>query len=227
MPTWTVGDAARLARVTIRTLHHYRLYDAADLQRLHLIRLYRQLGLGLEPIRRILDDPAFDRNIALGEHRQRLLDELSHTQNQVDTIDRILHGDTMPSDQLFNGFNPYEDEARERWGDTAPFQESARRTKAYGPDDWTRIREETMSNEGAFANALRAATAPDSAAAMDLAEAARRHIDRWYYPCSHAMHVSLGEMYVADPRFTQHYDQQEPGLAAFVAAAIRANAERV
>jgi hypothetical protein len=54
----------------------------------------------------------------------------------------------------------------------------------------------------------------------------RLHIDRWFYPCSRAMHVSLGEMYVSDPRFAEHYDKQRPGLAQFVCDAIRANAAR-
>ena len=73
---------------------------------------------------------------------------------------------------------------------------------------------------------MAAGKAPDSAEAMDLAEEARRHIDRWFYPCSPAMHIRLGEMYVADPRFAATYDRHHPGLAAFVAAAIKANAAR-
>ena len=36
----------------------------------------------------------------------------------------------------------------------------------------------------------------------------------------------LGEMYVADPRFSANYDRIRPGLSEFVRDAIRANAER-
>jgi hypothetical protein len=35
-----------------------------------------------------------------------------------------------------------------------------------------------------------------------------------------------GEMYVADPRFTSHDDDQAPGLAAYLRDAILANARR-
>jgi hypothetical protein len=38
------------------------------------------------------------------------------------------------------------------------------------------------------------------------------------------MHVGLAEMYVADARFKAHYDERAPGLAEYVAEAIRANA---
>jgi len=40
------------------------------------------------------------------------------------------------------------------------------------------------------------------------------------------MHVGLAAMYEADPRFTKHYEDRAQGLAGYVAAAIRANADR-
>ncbi|MDC7335209.1 MerR family transcriptional regulator [Streptomyces lydicus] len=57
--------------MTVRTLHHwdeigladrrcaaagYRLYTAGDLERLHRIVIYREIGLGLDRIRAVLDD---------------------------------------------------------------------------------------------------------------------------------------------------------------------------
>jgi len=57
----------------------------------------------------------------------------------------------------------------------------------------------------------------------ELAEQHRLHIDRWFYPCSRSMHQALGEMYVADERFTAAIDERTPGLARFLAEAIRAN----
>ena len=40
------------------------------------------------------------------------------------------------------------------------------------------------------------------------------------------MHVGLGEMYVADPRFTETYERYGRGLAQFMRDAIKANAAR-
>ena len=62
------------------------------------------------------------------------------------------------------------------------------------------------------------------AAATDLAERHRRHIDASYYHCSLEMHVGLADMYVGDPRFAAHYDRRAPGLAQYVSDAIHANA---
>ena len=74
--------------------------------------------------------------------------------------------------------------------------------------------------------AMRAGRPSDSAEAMDGAEAHRRQIDEWFYPCSSEMHVGLAEMYLADPRFTATYEKIAPGLAQYVHDAILANARR-
>jgi hypothetical protein len=64
--SWTVGELARLAGVTVRTLHHYdriglvrpsartsagyRSYDVHDLDRLQQVLVYRELGFPLEEV---------------------------------------------------------------------------------------------------------------------------------------------------------------------------------
>ena len=51
----------------------------------------------------------------------------------------------------------------------------------------------------------------------------RMHLDRWFYPCSKQMHHGLGEMYVADARFTANLDKVAPGFARFLRDAIAAS----
>ncbi|MEU1486108.1 MerR family transcriptional regulator [Streptomyces sp. NPDC005752] len=53
-------DEIGLARPSVRTTAGYRLYTAGDLERLQRIVVYRELGLGLDRIRAVLDDPAVD-----------------------------------------------------------------------------------------------------------------------------------------------------------------------
>jgi len=67
----------------------------------------------------------------------------------------------------------------------------------------------------------RAGEAPDRGAAMDVAERHRLFIDRWFYPCSHAVHAGLASLYDGDRRFTANIDQHGAGLAPFLSAAIR------
>jgi hypothetical protein len=121
---------------------------------------------------------------------------------------------------------PYAAEARARWGHTDAFRESQRRAARYTPDDWAAIRAEAAAIEQRFAGLQRAGAAATGDAAMDLAESHRAHLGRGFYDCPPGLHRALADLYVGDARFAAHYDEIAPGLAEFVAGAIRANADR-
>ncbi len=244
-----VGEVAALAGITVRTLHHYdrigllspsgrtasgyRRYSAPDLDRLHQVLVYRELGFPLEEVAALLDadDPA--------EHLRRqhrlLRDRLERTQAMVAAVEKEMEARAMgisltPEErfELFGDWLPeeYEAEAEQRWGDTEAWEQSQRRTRSYSKDDWVRIKAEGEDVERRFAEALRAGVPADSAAAMDLAEEHRQQISRNFYDCGPEMHAGLGRMYVEDERFAAHYEQIAPGLARYVSTAVQANAAR-
>lgn len=245
---YTVSEVSRLARVTVRTLHHYdeigllvprersaagyRLYSHRDLQRLHEILVLRELGFSLAAIVELIDQPAINRVGALTAQRELLRERAERTKSIIRAIDATLasiKGDKeMSTESMFEGFEPetHAVEANERWGDTEAYKESVRRTKRYSKEDWALMHGETATNVAAFVRALDAGVAADSPGAMQLAEEHRQGICRWFYECSYQIHVGLAEMYVSDERFTTFYDRHRPGLAAYVAAAIKANAQR-
>ncbi|MGH7475117.1 MAG: MerR family transcriptional regulator [Longimicrobiales bacterium] len=248
---WQVSDVARVAHVTVRTLHHYeaigllrpgarspagyRLYSQADLERLHQILLLRELGFGLEAIGRLLDEPAIDRAAALRAQRESLLAKLKQTEAVIRAVDRMIEaietGGEMDHTEMFEGLGQadhaeHAEEARERWGQTDAYKESMRRARRYSKDEWATIGQQREALEADLAALLAAGGDPEAAPAMELAEGLRLHIDQWFYPCSYRMHACLADMYEADARFTAHYETRAVGLAGFVAAAIRANAMR-
>jgi len=51
-------------------------------------------------------------------------------------------------------------------------------------------------------------------------------IDRWFYPCSIEIHEGIGQMYVADARFTENLDELGPGYAQYLSDAIAASPGR-
>ena len=122
--------------------------------------------------------------------------------------------------------NRHAAEARERWGDTDAYRESERRTSRYAKHDWQRLRDEGEDVERRFAAAMAEGRPAAGAEAMDLAEEHRAQISRWFYDCGYDIHRGLAELYVADPRFTAHYDRRAQGLARYVHDAILANADR-
>jgi MerR family transcriptional regulator, thiopeptide resistance regulator len=243
----TVGSVAELAGVSIRTLHHYdeigllkpaqmtasgyRLYTDADLERLQQVLFFRELGFSLHEIKEIISSPGFDRRQALQEHRQLLQerqDRLGRLILSIDqTLDAMERGIAMDEKAMFDGFDPsqYEEEARQRWGHTEAYKESARRTKQYTKADWDAIKQESAAiNQGLAGLMDRSPSDPE------VQEWIRRHhqqINDRFYTCSTEVYRGLGDMYVADERFAANYEQVKPGLAQFMHAAMQAYCDKL
>lgn len=250
MSTYSVGQVAELTGVTIRTLHHYdeigllspsersrggyRLYDAADVDRLMRIMSYRELGLCLDDIAAVLDDPRRERVTVLREQHALLLARVARLQRMIGALERELEADKMgisltPEEQaeLFGDWSPdqHEQEVGERWGSTDAYAQSRRRVAAYTEQDWQRIRDAASRLDADLAAAVRDGADPAGERGMALAEEHRSQISRWYYDCGYDMHRGLGRMYVDDERFRSRYEGIEPGLATWLCRAIEANAD--
>ncbi len=247
----TVKQLAEIAHVSVRTLHHYdrigllepsartdagyRLYEHRDLERLQEVLFFRELGFSLADIAEVLNDPRAGRLGALERLRDGLKDRGERLTAMVESVERAIQhertGVSMDREEMFEVFGDFDpeehaEEARERWGDTDAYRVSARRTARYGKREWAEIKAEGEAVDSGLAALMDEGVPATDLRAMDLAESHRLQIDRWFYPCSPEMHVGLGEMYVADARFTAHYDKVREGLADYLRDAIRANAER-
>lgn len=249
---FSIGELADLAGVTVRTLHHYdrigllqpgqrtgagyRCYTGEDAERLAQVLGYRELGFGLETIRTILDQPGTDPREHLLRQRGLLAERIERLRRIVAAIDTTLEAERMgttgltPAEKLevFGDFDPDEHEAevQQRWGESDAYKQSSSRTKDYTKADWVEIKAEGEAIMQGFAAARAAGLPATSPEAMDAAEAARQQIDRRFYDLSPEMHRHLGDMYVADERFTANYEKVAPGLAQYVRDAIHANADR-
>jgi DNA-binding transcriptional MerR regulator len=242
----TIGEAAELAGVSVRTLRHYdalgllvpsarseagyRLYDRDDLARLQEILVWRQLGFPLAEIKTMLEAPGRDRVSAIRRQRElaeRERDRLAVVVRALDTALKAHENGTHPEEQtMFDGFDHerYEAEARERWGHTDAYAQSARRTARYGEAQWRQIRAEQEALATEFARLLRTGEPAGGPGARATAERHRAHIARWFYDCSPEMHRALGDMYAGDERFARNYEEIAPGLADYMRRAIAANA---
>jgi hypothetical protein len=165
-------------------------------------------------------------------HRARLTEQRTRIDAMRTDVEAALHvleqGKPMTSDDgkpMFDGFDPaaHEAEARQRWGGTDAYKESAKRTQAYGKAEWQEIRQESDAINARLRDLMQQGAAPSDPAVQAAVEDHRRHIDRWFYPCSKEIHRGLGEMYVADPRFTANLDQVVTGFARFLRDAIAAS----
>lgn len=246
----TVGELSRISGVTVRTLHHYdevglvvpsqrtsanyRLYSDEDVLCLQQVLVLRELGLPLDEIARVLADPSHgSRADLLRRHREALVAKRGKLEAMLAAVDHAIDvlekGEPMmTSDDLakmFDGFDParYEAEAEQRWGDTAAYQDSRRRTKSYGPREWQAIKDEAAAIYARLVELMRAGAPPTDARVQAAVEDHRAHLSRWFYDCTKELHRGLGQMYVGDPRFEQNLDRAGAGLAQFLSEAIEAS----
>jgi DNA-binding transcriptional MerR regulator len=244
----TVSRVAQLAGVSVRTLHHYddigllcpssrsdagyRLYEHRDLERLQEVRFLRELGFALDEIKGALDDPAHDRLASLRTQRALVNGKIAHLGRIVVSIDAAINAQEkrMPMNdeemfEVFGDFDPrkHESEVEERWSGEL-LDESQRRTSSYTKDQWKAAMAEGEAVTNDFAVAKRAGEPANGETVMAIAERHRLQIDRWFYPCSYEIQTGLADLYVSDARFTATYEQVEPGLAAYIHDAIKANA---
>ena len=247
----TVGNVSALTGVSVRTLHHYdhiglvvpsvrspagyRGYTDADVERLHLVLVYREAGLPLDEIRVLLDDPKVDELTRLRRQHALLLERADDLQRTIKAVEELMDahraGIQLTAEEQVEIFGTtsfgedYAVEAERRWGDTQAWRQSQQRVAQLTKQDWIEIKAEGDALLADLAAAKRTGVLPGSPAADALAARHRAAIER-FYECDGEMHRGLVEMYLADARFTAYYDDVEPGLAQFVHDVVLASIMR-
>lgn len=237
----TVGAVADLTGVSVRTLHHYdhiglvvpsvrttagyRGYTDADVERLHVVLVYRAAGLPLDEIRVLLDDPEVDGLARLRRQHALLLERAEGLQRTIKAVEELMDahrsGIQLTAEEQVEIFGAtafgadYAVEAEQRWGDTDAWKQSQRRVSQLTKQDWIDLKAEGDRLLADLAAAKRAGVRPGSPEGDTLAARHRASIER-FYECGGEMHRGLVQMYLADARFRAYYDDVEPGLAQFV-----------
>ncbi|SDU31541.1 MerR family transcriptional regulator [Jiangella alkaliphila] len=244
--SWSINEVARASGVTSRTLRHYhaigllepawtadggrRYYEQEQLLRLQRILLLRELGLGLDAIGEVLaaQDGAGAVDV-LRRHRAWLLAERDRLDRLVATVESTMttleKGGTMTANSMFAGFeqNPYEEEARSRWGDLA-IDDTTARTRGWSADQ----AELARSGFGAAVAALRTLSADgvpdDDARAQEVVDDHYRWVCLFWTPGRDA-YRGLAGLYVDDDRFRQNIGQGDDALVAYLRDAMMAYAD--
>jgi DNA-binding transcriptional MerR regulator len=245
---YTIKQLAKLAGISVRTLHHYdevgllkparaekngyRQYDDNDLMRLQQILFFRELEFPLEEVGRIMASPDFDMRAALREHRKLIEMKKKRLTGLITTIDKTIkrldNEITMKDEELYCTFTKdemekYAEEARQRWGHTEAFRQSQERTKKFTKEDWKRFK------EGAeiFGKKLASMMGRDPKG-PEFQELVDQHYNalRTFYEPNLELYRGLADLYVNDPRFTAYYEKFAPGLAAFLREGMIAYCEK-
>jgi DNA-binding transcriptional MerR regulator len=238
---YTIKQIGTMAGISNRTLHHYdaigllepaksesngyRQYSDADLIRLQQILFYRELGMPLEKIKRILDNPAFDTLQALEEHRAALELRAAQMRTLIRTVGKTiahLKGKiAMKNNELFKGFSEaqqkeYEKEARLLWGADI-VGASTKRWNGYSKEKQKQI----LNDAGEIYRDLAANLdkAPGSPQVQALIIRWHQNLCYFYEPTKEIL-LGLSQAYNEHPGFQKTFQAFHPDLAAFMKQAV-------
>lgn len=244
---YSIQKLSQLAGVSSRTLRYYheigilkpaginssgyRVYGRAELDRLQQILFYRELGVSLEGIRKIVTAPGFDANKALKEHHARLLEQKDRLDLLIANVEKTIAAYegrmTMQDCEKFEGFKQkliddneekYGVEARAKYGDEK-VDLANQKIKEMSKEQYAKL--ESLSN---ILNAtLKAAMAegdPGGELGQKTAELHRQWLTFFWDSYSKEAHAGLAQMYEADERFSEYYDKIQTGAAVFLRDAI-------
>ena len=244
---YTIQKLAQISGISTRTLRYYdelgllkpkrinssgyRIYGQKQVDRLQQILFYRELDVSLEEIKKILDAPNFDSQVALIKHHQKLLTKRQRLDLLIANVEQTLHcrkeGNKMTDQEKFTGFKQQlVAENEEKYG--------AEIRAKYGAETVARSNEKILhmtQEEYAQISALSAQVMdillaayktgdPAGTLAQQAADLHRQWLTFYWDQYSKEAHAGIAQMYVDDPRFTAYYDRHQPGLAAFLRDAV-------
>ena len=237
-----IKEFAEFTGVSVRTLHYYdeigllkpcyvdaqngyRFYDENSLERMQEILFYRELEFPLKSIAEILASPNYDKQKALAEQKRLLTIKKARITRLIAALEQAEKGEITMSafdnSEYETARQQYEDEAKQRWGDTAAYKESRVKTAGYSKDKWNDVLGGLNGVFAEFAACKKCGDSIDSEKAQRLVKKLQDYITANFYYCTDDILAGLGQMYVCDERFKQNIDSHGEGTAEFVAEAIK------
>ena len=246
---YSIQTLSKMAGVSTRTLRYYdeigllkpirisssnyRIYGEHEVNLLQQILLYRELDLPLSTIKSIITKEDFDFKTALKEHKEKLLMKQKQIETLLHNVDQTIQslegGIVMSNQEKFEGLKKekiakneqkYGKEIREKYGDEAV---NASNEKFGSLSEAEYKESEELSEQ--ILNMLKELTPENDPTCEKAKELVKLH-KQWlsyYGNYSSQAHIGLGQMYVADERFTKYYDKKAGTDAAqFLCNAIQA-----
>lgn len=232
--SYTVGQLAKLAGVSARTLRYYeeegllrpsraesgyRVYAASDAKRLAYILSMRACGLPVATIHSLLENDEGDLRHVLHAHlltlsaqRDSLDEAIERTEAAIATIERIEQMnendafEALKGERIAENERAYGYEARDRWGDEA-VDAANERLRAASREEWDALERLGDEINGQLAIAM-ATGDPAGEEARRLARMHAQWIEGHWGTGRYTpeAHRGLAQMYLADDRFRSYYD---------------------
>ena len=236
----TVHKVSKLTGVSIRTLQYYdkigllhptgytdagyRLYDDSDLDRLQQVLLFRELQFPLKEIKRIIQDPEFNKDKAVEQQIELLTLKKEHLEKLIALARGIqLTGGKGMDFTAFDTsrIDEYAKQAKESWGTTKEYKEFEEKNENRTIDEMKSMGIRLMEIVAEFGELKEDRSASDSSV-QNQVKKLQDYITENYYTCTEEILSGLGKMYAGGGEFTKNIDRAGgEGTAAFANEAIQ------
>jgi len=245
---YSINKLARLSGVTTRTLHYYdeigllspnrtssngyRIYGQNEVSLLQQILFFKELGMPLDEIKKIMTSADYDETTSLQKHLTALKAKQKQIRQLIANVEKTIaasKGDvTMCDTEKFDGFKQtfitknekqYGKELREKFGD-ALIDGSNVKMMELTPEAYEKS--QILSRE--IACLLKSASNqgdPSSELAQKVCALHKEWLKYFWPHYSKKAHLGLAQMYVDDPRFQKYYDAISVGCGMFLCDALK------
>lgn len=247
---YTVKKLAQLSGVSARTLrfydeidllkpafygdNQYRYYEEEQLLMLQQILFFRELGMPLNDIRRILSSDDFDKIESLNTHKSILQSDLERTEILIKTIDRTIshiRGKLIMRDaEMYDGFDPKKQQEHEQYMlDTGvisqqQIDESWQKVAHWKKSNWEAFKDGGEQLNQDLVAALNNHLKPASDEVQTIVQRHYAWVSNFWIPTKET-YTGLAQMYLEHPDYRSFYNRYHPDLVEYLAEAMRVFAD--
>jgi DNA-binding transcriptional MerR regulator len=247
MKNYSVKQLSELAGVSVRTLHlydengllnpcmrteaGYRMYGEKELLRLQQILFYKELDFPLQEIKEILDEPDFDIMKALNNHKKALLQKSERILVLLNTVDKTIYQlkqkSMLKHKDLYEGLSTeklraWRKEAIEKYG-IEKVEQSENALRSMKKPDFEKLKAEQKEIHEKLFMLLH--ENPESDIVQEQIAKHYQNIRLFWGTSDYAdtqkeQYKGLGQLYVADERFSLIEGKTQPDFALFKSKAM-------
>lgn len=252
---YSIREVSELAGVSARTLRYYdeigllkpleisetgyRYYGEQELTLLQQILFYRERGMELKQIQKIIYQSDFDVMRSLQEHLLDLEAKKKHMESLIFTVEqtiRSMKGECEMSDkEKFQAFKErivreneekHGAEIREKYGDDE-MDSANRKMLNMTEEEFERFQNLGKEINTQLEEAVRTGEKPESEKGKRIVLLHKEWLGKTWKQYTKDAHIAIGNMYISDERFKLYYDKEVAGCATFLEKAIRYWVERL
>lgn len=252
---YSIKELSEIAGISARTLRYYdkigllkpslvresgyRYYGGKELELLQQILFYKERGLKLKQIAEILYGGDFDIMTALYSHLEELERQQARINSMITTVKKTIasmKGEIiMSNEEKFESFKKdmiqkneemYGEEIRDKYGDEE-VEAANQKMLNMSKEDYEHFRALEEEIKESLKAAVRASESPKEESGKKITGLHKEWLHMTWKQYTPEAHKGIAQMYEADSRFTQCYDEEISGCARFLNEAINYWAEKI